>query len=96
MKKRKLKKWVIPALAVTIIVLTLIVVGFIIATINIANNSKKNEEELMNNYISCLNENFTQRDYCAKKLDNLLKANGYIYKQKGYDLYLTKVGVDNE
>lgn len=62
-------------------------------------NNALQEEKLINAYIECLQENFTQRDYCSKQvsdvsykvLDKKLEKYGYTYKQKGYDLYLVRV-----
>ena len=59
----------------------------------------KQEEKLVNAYVECLQENHTQRYYCASQvsdtsyqvLDQKLEKYGYTYKQVGYDLYVVRV-----
>lgn len=83
-----------------IIVGLLLVTAFAVAYNNYKTNEKIKEQELVNNYITCLKENFTQRDYCGRKvsntdyrfLDQLIKQYGYDYKQVGYDLYVIELG----
>ena len=82
-------------------VLVILVVGVVL--VNQVNLVKQNnalqEEKLVNAYIECLENNHTQRDYCARQvsdtsyqvLDQKLEKYGYTYKQVGYDLYLEKV-----
>lgn len=82
-------------------VLVILVVGVVL--VNQVNLVKQNnalqEEKLVNAYVECLEDNFTQRDYCARQvsntsyqvLDQKLEKYGYTYKQVGYDLYLEKV-----
>lgn len=82
-------------------VLVVLVMGMLV--VNQVNLVKENnalqEEKLVNAYIECLENNHTQRDYCAKQvsetsyqiLDQKLEKYGYTYKQVGYDLYLEKV-----
>lgn len=82
-----------------------IIIGLLLTTIfifvynNCKTSGKIKEQELVDNYINCLRENFVQRDYCSKKvsntdyrfLDQLIKQYGYDYKQVGYDLYIVEV-----
>lgn len=82
-------------------VLVMVVLGVVL--VNQVNLVKENnalqEEKLVNAYIECLENNHTQRDYCARQvsntsyqvLDQKLEKFGYTYKQVGYDLYLEKV-----
>lgn len=61
-------------------------------------NQQQKEQELVNNYVECLENNFTQRYYCASQvsdtsyqvLDQLIKKYGYTYQQNGYDLQVVK------
>ena len=62
---------------------------------NVKEENKRNEERLVQEYVQCLEDNFTQRDYCARQvgseyhyMDLLIEKYGYTYKQVGYDLYL--------
>ena len=77
MKKENLKK-----VLVGLVILSLFVINY--------NNARKTlqqrEKETMTKYIECLKENFTQRDYCARKLhesytflDRKLEDYGYCY-----------------
>lgn len=82
-------------------VLVILVVGVVL--VNQANLVKQNnalqEEKLVNAYVECLEDNFTQRYYCASQvsntsyqiLDQKLEKYGYTYKQVGYDLFIEKV-----
>ena len=82
-------------------VLVLVVLGVVV--VNQVNLVKENnalqEEKLVNAYVECLENNHTQRDYCARQvsdtnyriLDQKLEKYGYKYTQKGYDLYIEKV-----
>ena len=52
---------------------------------------------MVETYVTCLKDNWTQRDYCAKKqganyiiLDRQLEKYGYTYKQVGYDLFVVE------
>lgn len=82
-------------------VLVVLVLGVVIVNqINLVKeNNKLEEEKLVNAYIECLQENHTQRYYCASKvsdtsyqiLDQKLEKYGYTYKQVGYDLFIEKV-----
>lgn len=62
---------------------------------NVKEENKRYEEQLVQDYVQCLEDNFTQRDYCARQvgseyhyMDLLIEKYGYTYKQVGYDLYL--------
>jgi hypothetical protein len=82
-------------------VLVVLVMGMLV--VNQVNLVKENnalqEEKLVNAYIECLENNHTQRDYCARQvsetsyqiLDQKLEKYGYTYKQVGYDLFIEKV-----
>ena len=82
-------------------VLVVLVLGVLVVNqVNLVKeNNKIQEEKLVNAYIECLENNHTQRDYCARQvsntsyqvLDQKLEKFGYTYKQVGYDLYLEKV-----
>ena len=80
------------------VILLAIVIGLLIGMLmkNAKAENIKREKEMVNTYVTCLNENWTQRDYCARKqgtsyyyMDQLVKKYGYKYIQKGYDLYAT-------
>ena len=52
---------------------------------------------MVETYVTCLKDNWAQRDYCAKKqganyiiLDQQLEKYGYTYKQVGYDLFIVE------
>jgi hypothetical protein len=82
-------------------VLVVLVLGVLVVNqVNlIKENNKLKEEKLINAYVECLQENHTQRYYCAKQvsdtsyqtLDKKLEKYGYTYKQVGYDLFVKKV-----
>lgn len=82
-------------------VLAILVLGvLVINQVNlIKENNKLKEEKLVNAYVKCLQENHTQRHYCANQvsntsyqnLDQKLEKYGYTYKQVGYDLFIEKV-----
>ena len=82
-------------------VIVIIIIGILVVNqINLVKeNNKIQEEKLVNAYIECLENNHTQRDYCARQvsdtsyqvLDQKLKKYGYTYKQVGYDLFVEKV-----
>lgn len=82
-------------------VLVVLVLGVLVVNqVNlIKENNKLKEEKLINAYVKCLQENHTQRYYCAKRvsntsyqtLDKKLEKYGYTYKQVGYDLFVEKV-----
>lgn len=81
------------------VVLLAIVIGLLIGMLmkNAKAENIKREKEMVNTYVTCLNENWTQRDYCAREqgtsyhyMDQLIKKYGYKYIQKGYDLYIVE------
>ena len=82
-------------------VLVILVLGvLVINQVNLVKeNNKLEEEKLVNAYVECLQENHTQRYYCASKvsnknyktLDKLVEKYGYTYKQNGYNLFIEKV-----
>lgn len=82
-------------------VIVIIIIGVLVVNqINLVKeNNKIQEEKLVNAYIECLENNHTQRDYCARQvsdtsyqvLDQKLEKYGYTYKQVGYDLFVEKV-----
>ena len=89
---KKLKKGV----KITIIILALIIISLIIK--NYQENKEQEESILATQYIECLQNNFMQRDYCGKQLnqeykimDQLIKKYGYKYEEKGKDLIIVKV-----
>ena len=64
---------------------------------NIKQNRIKEERAMVETYVTCLKDNWTQRDYYAKKqganyiiLDQQLEKYGYTYKQVGYDLFVVE------
>ena len=81
--------------------IVIIIIGILVVNqINLVKeNNKIQEEKLVNAYIECLENNHTQRDYCARQvsdtsyqvLDQKLEKYGYTYKQVGYDLFVEKV-----
>lgn len=98
MKKRlKLKGWVKVVLGGIVIISAIISVSNLMK--DIKKNQKIEEYNTMTAYISCLQDNFTQRDYCSRQvsqtsymiLDQKLEKYGYKYVQKGYDLYLVEI-----
>ena len=91
MRSRKLKMWV------KVVLVAILIGGLIILYNNIKQNRMKEERAMVETYVTCLNENWTQRDYCAKKqganyiiLDQQLEKYGYTYKQVGYDLFIVE------
>ena len=82
-------------------VLVILVLGVLVVNqVNfVKENNKLEEEKLVNAYVECLQENHTQRYYCASKvsntnyqiLDQKLEKYGYTYNQVGYDLFVEKV-----
>ena len=82
-------------------VLAILILGMLVVNqVNLTKeNNKLKEEKLISAYVKCLQENHTQRDYCANQvsdtsyqtLDQKLEKYGYIYKQVGYDLFVEKV-----
>ena len=82
-------------------VLVILVLGVLVVNqVNLVKeNNKLEEEKLVNAYVECLQENHTQRYYCANKvsntnyqiLDQKLEKYGYTYNQVGYDLFVEKV-----
>lgn len=97
MKRRRLKKWVKVLLVITgVIVLVSIISPRIIS---IQKQNKEYEKEMVQTYVTCLENNWTQRDYCARQQDSnyhymdlLIEKYGYSYKQVGYDLYVVRKG----
>lgn len=78
-----------------VIIGLLLVATYVVANNNYKKNQQKKEQELVTQYVQCLKDNFTQRYYCAEKLesnyyylDSLLEEYGYKYEQVGYDLYV--------
>lgn len=97
MKRRILKKWV----KVLLVIIGVIVLVSIISLriISIQKQNKKYEKEMVQTYVTCLENNWTQRDYCARQQDSnyhymdlLIEKYGYSYKQVGYDLYVVREG----
>lgn len=84
-------------LSIIIILLAVLLIKDRIITVKAQNKAK--EDQIMGAYIECLQDNFVQRDYCAKKvsntdyriLDQKINTYGYKYEQKGYDLYLVSI-----
>lgn len=82
-------------------VLVVLVIGVLVVNqVNLVKeNNKIQEEKLVNEYVECLRDNYTQRYYCAHQvsdtsyqvLDQLIEKYGYTYKQVGYDLSVEKV-----
>ena len=81
------------------VVLLAIVIGLLIGMLikNAKAENIKREKEMVNSYVTCLKENWTQRDYCARKqgasyhyMDQLIEKYGYKYIQKGNDLYIVE------
>lgn len=94
MKKRlKLRPWAKISL-ISIIVLTTAIM--LVNTSRVmANTVEAHNNHLVQEYISCLENNFVQRDYCARAIgsdyrfmDQELTKRGYSYEQVGQDLYL--------
>lgn len=84
-------------------ILSLIVISLVgVSLVNYYQDSKieqqQREQQLVNDYVECLNNNFTQRYYCASQvsdtsyqvLDQLIEKYGYTYQQNGYDLQVVK------
>ena len=72
-----------------------ILLAFVLAGMNAKKTLQQREKETMTKYIECLKENFTQRDYCARKLnesytflDKKLADYGYCYITDGVNLYI--------
>ena len=91
MKRRKLKMWV------KVVLVIILIGGLIILYNNIKQNRIKEERAMVETYVTCLKDNWAQRDYCAKKqganyiiLDQQLEKYGYAYKQVGYDLFIVE------
>ena len=82
-------------------VLAILVLGvLVINQVNLVKeNNKLEEEKLVNAYVECLQENHTQRYYCASKvsntsyqiLDQKLEKYVYTYNQVGCDLFIEKI-----
>lgn len=61
----------------------------------------RKENQMVHEYVACLQDNYTQRSYCAKEvgsnyyyMDQLVEKYGYEYTQVGYDLYIDYKGGD--
>lgn len=81
------------------VVILAIIIGLVIGMLmkNAKAENLKREQEMVNTYVTCLKENWTQRDYCAREqgasyyyMDQLVEKYGYKYIQKGYDLYIVE------
>ena len=95
-KKLRLKWWVKGLIELVIVIVA------ICSLVNVVNAKKaqdaENEKQLVENYVQCLKDNFTQRDYCSRQvsntnyriLDQKLEKYGYSYEQVGYDLYVVE------
>ena len=82
---------------VKVVLVIILIGGLIILHNNIKQNRIKEERAMVEAYVTCLKDNWTQRDYCAKKqgsnyiiLDQQLEKYGYTYKQVGYDLFVVE------
>lgn len=94
-----MKKEIIKKVLVGLVILLV----FMLAGMNAKKTLQQRERETMIQYIECLKENFTQRDYCAKKLhesytflDRKLADYGYYYTTDGVNLYIHQLGGTNE
>lgn len=82
-----------------LIMIIIVIVLFVNKVNTIKENNKLQEKKLVNDYVECLNNNHTQRYYCASKvsnisyktLDQLVEKYGYAYRQVEYDLSIEKV-----
>ena len=82
-------------------VLVVLVLGVVVVNqVNLVKeNNKLEEEKLVNAYIECLQENHTQRYYCASQvsdtsyqiLDQKLEKYGYTYNKLGTIYSLKKL-----
>ena len=63
-KKLRLKWWVKGLIELVIVIIA------ICSLVNVVNAKKaqdaENEKQLVENYVQCLKDNFTQRDYCSR------------------------------
>ena len=80
-----------------ILILITIILHNIFAEITIHNQMK--EQQRVNEYIECLENNNMQRDYCARKqessyyyMDKLTEKYGYTYEINNKDIKIVKVG----
>lgn len=93
MKTKNLKK------TICIIIGLLLATAFSVTYTNYKQSQKIKEQEMINNYVECLKSNYTQRNYCSKKvshtdyriLDQLMTKYGYQYKKVNNDLIVIKV-----
>jgi len=90
------KNRVVVGLLIILILITIILHN-IFAEITIHNQIK--EQQRVNEYVECLENNNMQRDYCARKqessyhyMDKLIKKYGYTYIQENKDIKIVKVG----
>lgn len=97
MKRRRLKKWVKVLLVIIGVIVLVSLISIRISSIQKQN--KEYEKEMVQTYVTCLENNWTQRDYCARQQDSnyhymdlLIEKYGYSYKQVGYDLYVVREG----
>ena len=82
-----------------LIIIMIVMVLFVNKVNTIKENNKLQEKKLVNDYVECLKDNYTQRYYCSnkvsnksyKELDKLVEKYGYTYKQVGYNLFIEKV-----
>ena len=81
--------------AITLVILSILVISMLMK--NAKAQRIQEEKEMVNTYVTCLQDNFTQRDYCARQqgasyyvMDQLVEKYGYKYIQKGYDLYIVE------
>lgn len=82
-----------------LIIIMVVIVLFVNKVNTIKENNKLQEKKLVNDYVECLKDNYTQRYYCSnkvsnksyKELDKLVEKYGYTYKQVGYNLFIEKV-----
>lgn len=70
---------------------TILVASFIINNINTKAQAKK-RLEIVNNYIKCLDDNFGQRDYCARLQGIPYQIIDQYSKEFGYNFTIDKYG----
>jgi hypothetical protein len=73
---------------------TIVSLGYKVKVANI-----EEENHMVHEYVACLQDNHTQRDYCARKqgasyyyMDQLVEKYGYEYTQVGKDLFIDYKG----
>ena len=89
MKKEHIKR---------VMVIILIATLFTIAITENRKTVQQREQQVVEKYVECLKENFTQRDYCGRKvgesyqwLDRKLSDYGYCYETDGINLYIRSI-----